>query len=471
MTAGRLLLASLDKALNLSQDQFRSLDIEVQRTNAALARNQRKQINLYQSLARQRLSEIAAEAFVDSTNRAESEAARLLAVRETKLTEVDEQIDACRAELEQQKTAENEAAERVSAAESALDALLAQVDDALADSAAHQTLVEAAQNAVDTAANAAEKWRDAQTQRETKRIPFEADPLFSYLWAEHYGTSDYRGGLLKRFMDGLVAKHVRYESARRNYHTLNEIPRQLGRHVERLETEAATAAIAVADAEEAADEAAGAGPLRADLDAAEQSLSDIETAIEQQQSQLVTLTRTRQAFADGRDPEFVEALKLLSDQMRSEPIPELMRDAALTPTLTDDELIETLESLRDEAERLQRYIEDHRDIHSQRADRMNELTLLRQRFRSRRFDRSNSIFDDRGGIETMLTEFLRGLISSDSLWQRITRAQRFQQTHRPSRRGGKIGRVQVPRMPRSVRIPRRIRTSRGGGGFRTKGGF
>ena len=64
MASGRHLLAELDTALHTSRDEFRALDIELQASSAALARNQRRQISVYQRLARERLAELVRKALV-----------------------------------------------------------------------------------------------------------------------------------------------------------------------------------------------------------------------------------------------------------------------------------------------------------------------------------------------------------------------------------------------------------------------
>ena len=470
MSSGRDLLGRIDRMLERSRSEFRSLDIEVQRTGAALADVNRKEISAYQALARQRLAALDADTFIGSTTAADRESEQLLAERERAIEALAKEITANDRTLADLAGEEEAAVAALDTAETALETLLAQVDTQLAADAEHQAQVAAAQRALEVATNAAEKTREAQAQRETRRQPYDDDPLFSYLWRERYGTSDYRGGLIKRFMDGLVARHVRYETARRNYHTLNEIPRALAAHTERLEAVAAGLAESVAALEAAADDAAGAGPLRDDVERCTRALAGIEEQIDAAQAGYTDLVARRRAYAGGRDPQMRDALKLLTTQLRQEPIPDLERAAALTPEPDDDRIVAELAELREDHERLSRYLDDHRDIHGRRADRLNGLVTLRRRYRDRGFDRSNSVIDDRGSIERVLEEFVRGLVSSERLWRSISNAQRFRRSRMHASGPGSIGRTRLPRMPRSVRLPRGG-GRRGGGGFRTKGGF
>ena len=87
--------------------------------------------------------------------------------------------------------------------------------------------------------SAEEKATQAAADREEKRRPYEADPLFMYLWRRRFGTRDYRAGNLVRYLDRKVAHHIGYEAARVNYAMLLELPERLREHVERLKQERA----------------------------------------------------------------------------------------------------------------------------------------------------------------------------------------------------------------------------------------
>src|ERR687889_294989 len=67
------------------------------------------------------------------------------------------------------------------------------------------------------AEQADKKARQAEADREEKRKPYEADPLFMYLWRRKFGTAAYRAGNFVRYIDRKVARLVRYDKARANY--------------------------------------------------------------------------------------------------------------------------------------------------------------------------------------------------------------------------------------------------------------
>jgi hypothetical protein len=247
-----------------------------------------------------------------------------------------------------------------------------------------------------------------------------------------------------------------------------------------MEAEAADAAEALVAFERAADIAAGAEPLEARLSAAEQRCEDIDTNIAGAEDALKAHYAERDAFAEARDPHWLEAMGILDQGLRQTPVPELRREASLTPTRADDDVVRGLDDMLAERERLDVYIEDHRDLHAKRARRVEELSSIRRRYKQKHFDAPNSLLDDRADLERMLSSFLQGLVTGDGLWRAIRHAQRFRRQHNPGKFGRRSGGTRMPRGVR-VKFPRSSggsfgggfgsRGGFGGGGFRTKGGF
>ncbi len=83
-------------------------------------------------------------------------------------------------------------------------------------------------------ARAEAKAVQAEADREEKRRPYEADPLFMYLWRRRYGTREYRASNLVRYFDRKVAHLIGFETARINYAMLMELPDRLREHAESL---------------------------------------------------------------------------------------------------------------------------------------------------------------------------------------------------------------------------------------------
>ena len=81
------------------------------------------------------------------------------------------------------------------------------------------------------------KAAQAEADLEQKRKPYEADPLFMYLWRRGFGTPRYRAAPFVRHFDRKVARLVGFDDARRNYAVLVELPVRLREHAEQLRAE------------------------------------------------------------------------------------------------------------------------------------------------------------------------------------------------------------------------------------------
>ncbi len=478
MSSGRRYLASLDRALDKLRREFRELDSELQNVTRGLATVRRRETDAYRALADLRLDDLEKQTFHGQLDDADRRAEELLEAREKALAELSTELDRIQADLAALADLREVNVDALEVAEERLADLVEDVGRTLAAEPDFQADVKHNQALVNKAASAEEKTARAEQDRRDKGKPYEDDPLFSYLHERGYGTSAYRAWPLARLVDRMMARHIGFEKARRNYYLLTEIPLRLRRHTERLEAEAARSMNALAERERAAEVAAGIESLEANVSAARDDSAATDAKITEKETRYAELLTERESFANGKDEFFTAAMAALVKNFKAEPIPQLQREAELSVTYSDDKLVHELASLRDEARQLERHLDDKKDIHGRRMSRMNELLAVRNQYKTKRFDALDSIIDDRGNAEMMLSEFLRGLESGERLWRVIRHSQRFRPRITRSR-SGSIGGVRVPRTPRSVRLPRGMSGGGGfkvprmpsGGGFRTKGGF
>ena len=113
---------------------------------------------------------------------------------------------------------------------------------------------------------------------------------------------------------------------------LNEIPLRLREHADR-QMEAAEAAEAELDALEAkAIDAAGGKTYRQTLSAAQQKIAALDTDIVALEDERDEKAVTYRHMAEGRDPKYEEALRLLAAGLEQQDIVSLMTEARRTPT-------------------------------------------------------------------------------------------------------------------------------------------
>ena len=477
MTSGRNALLSIDRTLDGARSELQRVDSKMQGVTNELANARREEARLCGELASLRMEQLDGDELVRNFDAADRRAAELLDERERRAADLAREIERS---TTRQTELSNEREQRSVAydnAEIALDELKESVDQALGNDPAYKSLVTETQTAVDIAAGSEEKASLAEQDRREKGKPYENDILFNYLWKRGYGTSSYRAWLFARFMDGIVARHIRYEQARRNFYLLNEIPLRLRRHTERLQEAATQKMTALADYERAAETAKGIEALETELASAEARRLETDEEIDAEEQRFTLLVQEREQMANGTDSYLTQAMNILAENFKIEPIPQLRIEADATSTYSDDTLVRDLGEIREQRRSFEKYVEDQREILTRRLNRVNELAGVRRQFKKAGYDSIHSVFDDRGNLEVMLGEFLRGMISADRVWRVIRHSQRFNRRFRAPASGG-FGQIGIPRMPRGIRIPRSMGGGGGfrmprssGGGFRTKGGF
>lgn len=277
------------------------------------------------------------------------------------------------------------------------------------------------------------KTAQAETDREEKGRPYRDDPLFMYLWDRKYGTSEYKAGNLTRYLDGRVARLIRYDRARPNYAMLNEIPLRLREHAER-QAEAATASQQALEVlQTAAIDAAGGRPIREALEAARARIAAIDEAVVKAEDERDDAIKAQRDLAQGDDPTFAAAIAGLGEALGREDLKQLLEEARLTRTAQDDTIVTQIEDARQRATEEDNEAREQKQRLKTLADRRRELEDIQFEFKKSRYDDPRSTFRDSGLVGDVLTDFLRGGISATSYWDRWRQSQNWS-GGRPSQR-------------------------------------
>ena len=299
--SAREALRSIESAIgNTRRDEDRLTEMLRTATDDA-ARLRKDKAEALKSLARIRLDHLAADETAARLDNAERRAIEALEAHAASVAAAEGALAEARTALEEAEDERERAAAGASAAAATVDDL---IDEVFADIDGNPDWVgqsETLAHAESTAGAAAEKAAQAESDREEKGKPYEADPLFLYLWQRGFGTSRYRAGPLVRFFDGKVAELIGYNTARPNYHMLNEIPLRLREHAERLAADAAAEREKLERIERASLVAAGVEPLEQAADIADQALEDAEDRVEDRRQDLEAASREFAEQSDDRN--------------------------------------------------------------------------------------------------------------------------------------------------------------------------
>jgi hypothetical protein len=421
--SGRDALGVIVRAIEEERTRSGALEQQLEAAGLAVVRTDQERARALSELARLRVGWLADGSLGERLDDADRRVLDLLARREALEAAVRGELgDAEAAQAHRMKerhaaAAELErAAERLDVAEAATQARLAADPD-------YRALRTAAEAAERVAVHADEKATLAEAELAAKGEAYEADPLFAYLWRRGYGTAGYRAWPLARWLDGRVARMVGYERARRNYHTLQELPVRLREHADRVGASADAALAGLSARDEAEREADGVLPLVAEVDAARERLAEVDRALEAGEDARNAVAQRLEAFARGEDPLYLEAVALLTEALGRVSLKALAREAIATPLPEDDRVVARLLELerRREAETVS--LAELREAAARHKARTTDLERVRIDFTRRRYDQPGSVFADGAMIATLLAQLVDGAMTRDGLW-RVLESQR-----------------------------------------------
>ena len=485
--SGREALSAVENAINgVRANESRLAD--VLRSAAQEAERLRQQLaDSFRSLALIRLDALVRNEVVGDLDAAERRALDLLRTHKAKLDQLLIRHGGAQSAV---VTAEADHRAKTAAVEAAgepIKTLQYDVEKKMTSDPAWIAQRGHVDNATKIANAADEKAKQSEGDRETKRKPYEADPLFMYLWNRKFATADYKAGNFVRFFDRRVAALVGYDTARPNYMSLNEIPLRLREHANDLVRRVAEEDQKLELLERSALMEAGILPLETKLATAQADLKAATEALARAQSTLAALDQERTKLLDEGDRKaHDEALAVLTQAIAREDLQTMYREARATRTTDDDRIVQQIELNQTAIARAESEVAKIRDEARVIAGRRGELEGVRDKVRTNRYDGPWGQFElDRNDVLTdLIGGIVKGAIQGAALWQVFERGYRKRRDwddedddddNRDDRWGGERGSSwggsrSAPRF----RLPSSSFPKVGGikiGGFRTGGRF
>lgn len=416
-------LEAIDRRLEALRRDAETLAEQFRRAGEELAAVRRAELAVLAKLARLRMRELAAGELVRYLDDTDRRVGELLEVRkaakealEAEIASAERALEAARAERARQEPI-------VAAAAQAAEEAALQVKARLDANPDYGAKLAAAQRASAIAERAEAKAAVAEADRLAKAAPYDADPVFMYLWRRNYGTAAYRSPPLIRTLDAAVARASGYERLRRNYWLLHEIPRRLSDHARRMRRQASESLAAARELETEAAAAAQLPSKERALAEAERRLAELGEAVEKHRAALDSALDRRARFATGDDEHSTRCTELLVEALERAELQELRKKAARSSTEEDDRLVAELERLEQQRSSRQQESIRLRRLHQAHRERVLGLEEVRRRCERGRFADASSGPATGPPIETLLGQFVSGSIGVEDLWQGIVRRQ------------------------------------------------
>ncbi len=490
MISGRQTLASIDSSLQELRNKISRAEQQVEERNNRLLALQQDEINNYRELGRLRVEILAIDQLITIPDDAERTVQGLLDQRKNGLQKVHDDITASeqhRLDLEHKR---EQQASSVEEAAVVVDTAEKKTQDRLDDDPAYQRQLQITREMERTVRHAQDKATQREEELEQKGRPFHNDPLFMYLWNRKYGTVDYQANTLTRWLDGRVAKLVRYTESRVNFSKLQEIPRRLREHADQVGQEAKQEFEVLKALDTQARKEDGIPPLEEILEQQEAELKGVDEQIEQAMARQQELEQQKSDYSAGTDKYYQKAVDYLTSELRRDDLRDLRLQAQVTPFPEDDMIISHLLEQEEQEQDLQDGIAELKSLNTQQQQRLAELESLRSEFKRHRYDSPGTGFSDPAVIAATLGNLINGVLTSKAFWRILQQQRRYRPRRAdPGFGSGGFGRGTVwgsgMRFPTSggggifgsgrrggFSFPKGGSGRRsGGGGFRTGGGF
>jgi hypothetical protein len=475
LTTGRDALHRLDSLTAGAREEFDAAARGAESHARRRADIARLKAEGYRALAAMRLDVIKVEA-TDSLSAAEKEAARLLTEHEAFTARIDGEVAAAEAKLKDAEAMRRAGEVEVDAALNAYETLVTETEKAVQTDPGYIALKQAFEEARSVSVRAEQKLELAKTDRDEKRKPYEADPLFSYLWERKFRTPEYDRGGMSRALDGWVARLCGYDQAYLNYARLIELPDRIAEHMANMRLEEAEAQAAIERFEAQALETRGAGKLSAELAAAKEKLKALDVELTEAEARHADLRRQQEQAASGDAGPQEKARRVLEEGLAKASFPDLKVLAAETTTTDDDRVVEALIKLRTEELQMEVNWRGVEALPARRRAGAETLEQVRRRFKEAGLD-SPYVMLLRPAFEAALEAYGKGPApDGEALWRAIKATVR--QAPRSDddyfggpRRGRNVGGDVIAGVILGEVIKAATRGSRWGGGGWGGGGF
>ena len=411
MISGRQALAQIERTIEEARRQEARLDEAWRAATEEVAQRRIERAEAFRELARLKLDAITQEKVVSRLDAAERQAVALLAERRNALKVLTERRHQAEERVRTAEAERHDAAGRLEKALAEIEALRGQVEAKIRVDpqwAAGRARID---DVAGMAEQADKKARQAEADREEKRKPYEADPLFMYLWRRKFGTAAYRAGPFSRFMDRHVARVVGYDRARANYVLLNEIPARLREHAERMAAELRTERARLTALERSALVAAGTEAQEADLSRARAALAEAEKRLAEAREALSALDRSYDLSVLEGDAPYRDAVELLAASDAREDLNSLYEEALRTPTPRDEEIVRRIQATDVMIVRAERQVAN---AHRQLQELVQRRAMIEQEwdgFRRQGYDNPYGSFGNEAVLGNVLGGVLTGMVS------------------------------------------------------------
>lgn len=411
MFTGRDALLSIEQAIGKARVDEGRLEAALNSAMADAARLRSQEAEGFRALAQAKLDLMMRDRAIGHLDDVERRALDMIEGHRRAIQELTRRRDEAQAALDKAETGKHERDQELADALEALDDHRDRTERRLESDGVWQAAKATVAAAEAVAANADDKATQAEADLAAKRQPYEADPLFMYLWNKKHGRAEDSSGSFVKFFDRKVARLIGYRDARANFAMLQEIPLRLREHATDKQEDVAAAQRNLAEIERRALVADGVEALERRVEAAEAAAQAAGERVVTINAELDSIEAERQRAMDADETvAFDRAVSLLRDALANEDLRQLYAEAVETAGKADDQAISSIAAARKAREKAEAEVAQIRTEIRDMARQRTELEDARDRARQKGYDNPRGTFGESGGqiLGDILGEILRG---------------------------------------------------------------
>lgn len=417
MISGRQALAQIEQTIEKARQQEAKCEQAYAAATGEVGRLRIQRTEAFRELARLKLDAITQDKVVGHLDAAERQAISLLESRQEALRQLTERRRQAEERVRQAEVQRQAATDALEKAVADADAIRKAVEARVSASPEWLTARARVDEVTGQAQQAEKKAVQAEADRDEKRRPYEADPLFMYLWNRKFGTAAYRVDPFSRTMDRLVARVVGYDRARANYALLNEIPERLREHARRILDELRQERDRLRMLERQALVDSGIEAAEAGAANAQAALAEAERGFAETREALAALDRSYDTSVLEGDAPYREAIELLAAADEREDLNGLYEEALATPTPRDEEIVRRIQATDVMITRaLRQALDAHRQL-KETARRRAVIEHEWEELRHQGYDTPYGTFGNEAALGNVLGGVLTGAIGGAILGQ------------------------------------------------------
>jgi hypothetical protein len=408
---GREALATVEQAIGRARNQENRLEVALRSATEEAVHLRAERMQAFRELARLKLE----EGLIGEIDEVERRSLALLDDARRKFEALSGERAKAQDAVDEAQAKRHASAAAYEGAVKALHELRSRVEAETVVSSAWAAQRARIEELRQIAEKAEAKAAQAEVDREEKRKPYDADPLFCYLWKHRFGTAQYSAGTLTRFGDQSIARLIGYDKARANYALLTEIPMRLREHVRHVRRELAEQAEKLKEIERAALLSAGIEALEERASQTKAALDTATTELEAASAALAGLDRKRDGALLEESGPYKQAIELLAKADAAQDLRTLHAEAAQTPSPKDEAVLRRIEESETAIGRAEAEIGTIRREMRELAFRRSQIEEERDEFKRMGRDNPYGTFGNEQVLSNVLGGILGGLIQGTVL--------------------------------------------------------